>query len=283
MIKVLSLGFNSSVQDLGRFGYGDIGVPVSGAMDQYSAKLANHILGNKETDAVLEITLSKYKLLFEKQTFICISGADLTPKIGDINLRLNSVIKIGKGDILTFNEPRYGVRSYLAVNGGFKTDVVLNSRSFYSGITKAPIIKKNDTLPIYIANSENIRSYSTVKINEQHFTANILEVFKGPEFELLNKKQREVLNNTLFTISKDNNRMGYRLEEVIPNRLKSMLTSAVLPGTVQLTPSGKLIVLMRDAQVTGGYPRILQLTNNAINRLAQKTTGNTFKFKMSFY
>ena len=76
--------------------------------------------------------------------------------------------------------------------------------------------------------------------------------------------------------------MGYRLEEPIDNKFGSMLTSAVLPGTVQLTPSGKLIVLMRDCQVTGGYPRILQLTDDAINKLAQKTTNHTFKFKISF-
>ena len=82
----------------------------------------------------------------------------------------------------------------------------------------------------------------------------------------------------VFTISSDNSRMGYRLNETIPNNFESMLTSGVLPGTVQLTPSGKLIVLMRDCQVTGGYPRVLQLSENAINILAQKTTGDQLRF-----
>ncbi len=280
MIKVLSAGFYTSIQDLGRFGFGDIGVPVSGAMDLYSAKLANHILGNKDTDAILEITLGKCKLLFDKQLVICITGADLSPKLNDKNIALNSVVEVNKDDVLTFDKPIYGVRSYLAVKGGFQTEIILNSRSSFKGITNKNILKKNDILPIKTTNSEMIKSFSSVKINKQHFIIASIKAYPGPEYKLLDEKQRTKLNKTLFTISKDNSRMGYRLEELIENTLNSMLTSAVLPGTVQLTPSGKLIVLMRDCQVTGGYPRILQLTDDAINKLAQKTTNDTFRFKI---
>jgi len=282
MIKVLSSGFYNTIQDIGRFGYGDIGVPVSGAMDMYSAKLANHILRNKETDAVLEITLSKCKLLFDKQCIVCIAGANLSPKINDKDLPLNSVKVVNKGDVLTLDKPIYGVRSYLAVKGGFQTNVVLNSRSFYRGITDEYILKKDDVLPTKSIKTEMSNPLSSVKIDKGHFRAITLEAYRGPEYELLNKEQRAKLSETLFTISKDNSRMGYRLEELIANTFESMLTSAVLPGTVQLTPSGKLIVLMRDCQVTGGYPRILQLTDDAINKLAQKTTNHTFTFKLSF-
>ncbi len=280
MIKVLSAGFYTSIQDLGRFGFGDIGVPVSGTMDLYSAKFANYILGNNDTDAVLEITLGKCKLFFDKQLVICISGADLSPKLNDRSIPLNSALQINKGDTITFDKSIYGVRSYLAVKGGFQTEIILNSRSSYKGITNEYILKKKDILPIKTINSEMIKSFSSVKINKQHFITTTIEVYVGPEYELLDKMQRKKLNNTLFTISKDNSRMGYRLEELIENILDSMLTSAVLPGTVQLTPSGTLIVLMRDCQVTGGYPRILQLTDDAINQLAQKTTNDTFRFKI---
>ncbi len=281
MIKVLLSGFYTSIQDLGRFGFGSIGVPVSGAMDLYSAKLANHILMNNNTDAILEITLGRCKLLFENQTIICISGANLFPKLNSKSITLNSPIEISKGDILTFDKPVYGVRCYLSISGGFQTDVVLNSRSFYKGITDKYVLKKNDILPINVNRSKISKSFSSVKINKQHFTTTTIEAYAGPEYELLDIKQREKLNKTMFTISKENNRMGYKLEELITNKLVSMLTSVVLPGTVQLTPSGKLIVLMRDCQVTGGYPRILQLTDDAINKLAQKTTNDTFKFKIT--
>ena len=280
MLKVISSGFYTTIQDLGRFGYGDIGVPVSGAMDLYSTKLGNHLLGNNHAGAVLEITLGKFSCIFDNQIVICLSGADLSPKLNDEKIALNTAINIEKGTTLTFDKPVYGVRSYLAVKGGFKTQKGLDSRSFFNGITDQFVIQKNDILPFEKFSSTIKRSFSSVKVNMEHFNSTTIEIYKGPEFELLNKEQRDKLTDTEFTISKDNSRMGYRLEELIPNNFKSMLTSAVLPGTVQLTPSGELIVLMRDCQVTGGYPRILQLTDTAINMLAQKTTKNTFKFKV---
>ena len=93
----------------------------------------------------------------------------------------------------------------------------------------------------------------------------------------MSKTEQELLIETQFTISNDNNRVGYRLKEVFKNQLKPILTSGVLPGTVQLTPSGELIILMRDCQVTGGYPRVLQLTEEAINILAQKRSSQRRK------
>ena len=102
MIKVLSSGFFNTIQDLGRFGYGELGVPVSGAMDMFSTNLANSILKNDANDAVLEITLGKTKLLIDEQTVISITGADFSPKINGVNVPLNTALIIQKGDILTF-------------------------------------------------------------------------------------------------------------------------------------------------------------------------------------
>ena len=280
MIKVLSPGFYTSIQDLGRFGYGEFGVPVSGAMDQFTAKLANQLLGNTTKEAVLEITLGNCKLLFEKQIDICISGADFLPKVNGTKVILNKVLTIKKDDILTFDRPVFGARCYLAISGGFQTDVVLKSRSYYKGITKLERVQKNEILQILEKSRPNTRSLSVVKVNAEHFTTNIIKVYEGPEYNFLNHEQQKSLVNKTFTISKENNRMGYRLNELIVNDLGAIITSAVLPGTVQLTPSGELIILMRDCQVTGGYPRILQLTENAINILAQKSTGDSFNFRI---
>jgi biotin-dependent carboxylase-like uncharacterized protein len=280
MIKVISPGFYSSIQDLGRYGYGGFGVPVSGAMDQFTAKLANQLLGNTTKAAVLEITLGNCKLLFEKQLDICISGADFLPKINGENAMLNKVLTIQKDDILTFDRPVFGARCYLAINGGFQTEMVLKSRSYYKSITNVERLQKNDILPILENLPPKTRSLSIIKVNAEHFSTNIIKVCKGPEYNFLDLEQQKSLLNTTFTISKENNRMGYRLNELIVNDLSAIITSAVLPGTVQLTPSGELIVLMRDCQVTGGYPRILQLTENAINILAQKSTGDRFNFRI---
>jgi len=278
MIKVLSSGFFNTIQDLGRFGYGELGVPVSGAMDMLSANLANNILKNDANDAVLEITLGKSKLLIDKQTIISITGADFSPEINGVSVPLNTALIIQKGDILTFHKARYGIRCYLAVKGGFQMDIVLGSRSFYKDITTQNNIKKNDELLIKLFSNNTKKKFSSVKINSAHFSSNSLEVYKGPEYDLLSDFQQDKFSNLRFTISKENSRMGYRLNEHIENDLGSLLTSCVLPGTVQLTPSGKIIILMRDCQVTGGYPRILQLAESAINKLAQKSTGDTFKF-----
>jgi len=278
MIKVLQSGFYTSVQDLGRFGFGNIGVPTSGTMDQFSSKLANQILGNDANDAVLEITQGTCSFLFQTKTVICITGADCSLRLNTTKIALNTAIQVVENDSLTFKTPVYGIRSYLTVYGGFQTESILNSRSYFKGITPAIRIKKEDLLSIPEFNSKIPNTFATVKINKIHFDVKKIKVFKGPEYELLSTTQKELLLKLMFTISKDNNRMGYRLKEVIPDKLESILTSAVLPGTVQLTPSGKLIVLMRDCQVTGGYPRVLQLTETSINQLAQKTTGDIFEF-----
>ena len=101
-----------------------------------------------------------------------------------------------------------------------------------------------------------------------------------PEFDRLSEKQKQQIENGEFKVSKNNNRMAYQLEPMVENDLEPILSAPVLPGTVQLTPNGNLIVLTRDCQTTGGYPRVLQLMESAINMLAQKTTGNTLKFRL---
>ncbi len=278
MIKVLSPGFYTSVQDLGRFGCADKGVPCSGVMDGYSAQLANQIIGNNKGDALLEITLGKCVLKFEKQTVICVSGADLSAKINYKAIDLNKAIQVNKNDVLSFDTVVYGVRAYLAVKGGIETPQVLNSRCFYQGITKQSVLKHDDYLPFKTLNVDKVAKNAAVKIEMEHFTDKDLLAYPGPEYDLLSFKQKTQLKTVVFSISNDNNRMGYQLVGLIENDLPSMLTSAVLPGTVQLTPSGRFIILMRDCQVTGGYPRVLQLSEQAINKLAQKTTDSKIQF-----
>lgn len=279
MVKLLS-GHFASIQDLGRLSYRSIGVPVSGVMDAYSAGLANLILNNQVSDAVLEITFGSTELLFEKDCSICITGADFSAQINNQFIPLNSAIHVTEGSVLSFGRRKYGIRTYLAIKGGFKTESTLESRSLYEEITGESFLKEGDILPILLQQKTYSSSYSSVKINKDHFSTKTIECYEGPEFELLSEEQRKQLSKTLFTISPDNSRMGYRLEELVENNLPSMLTSAVLPGTVQLTPSGKLIVLMKDCQATGGYPRVLQLTENAISQLAQKTTGEQFSLRI---
>lgn len=279
VIKVLSPGLYSSIQDLGRMGFQQYGVPYSGVMDAYSAALANHVLGNEESAAVIEMSMTGATLQFNRETCICISGADMSPKLNDNPIHLNKIIKVNAGDVLSFGKLNIGFRSYLAVLGGFKTEKVMDSRSMYKGITERFKLSKNNELEILINDLFTESKNALIKVKNEHFITKDIAVYKGPEFDFLSKDQQAFLLQNEFTISKDNSRMAYQLSEPLENNLEPIITSAVLPGTVQLTPSGKLIVLMRDCQTTGGYPRVLQLKESAISVLAQKFTGSAIHFK----
>ena len=281
MIKVLTPGFYSSIQDHGRFDFQNFGVPISGVMDSYSARIANALVGNNEEAAVLEITMSGPKLEFLEETLVSIAGACISPMLNDIGLNQNTAVKVSKGDILTFGKLQYGFRAYLAVLGGFRSKTVLGSKSMYKGITEAFRIQKSDVLEFPKATRDfHSKNNASIKINKNHFENTVIEVFKGPEYERLTKEQKQQLESMSYTVAKENSRMAYQLEDVLKNDLEPIITSLVLPGTIQLTPSGKLIILMRDCQTTGGYPRILQLNDASIDRLAQKYMGSRIRFKI---
>ena len=157
----------------------------------------------------------------------------------------------------------------------------MNSYSYYEGITSDNVIKKGDRLRIASYDSELEVTSSKIKVYKDHFSTKKLEATKGPEYNRLTKKHRELLFSKQFQVDKLNNRMAYQLKGNFPAIKKDgIITSVTIPGTVQLTPSGKLIIMMRDCPTTGGYPRILQLTDMAINQLAQKKEQDTFTFEL---
>ncbi len=280
MIKVLKSGLLATIQDYGRYGYASFGVPASGAMDMKSFKVANTILNNTINDAAIEIAYGNCEFLFTLTTEICISGADCSPKVDGENIFMNRRVKIDKNSILTINNTSNGVFTYLAVKGGIRSKKVLKSRSYYKSITEDYRLKKGDVLPIYTNEFLDTKTFTHVKPNLFFNNSNIIKCYRGPEFYLLSDKNKHEICNNFFSISANHNRMGYKLLETLENKLEQILTSAVFPGTVQLTPSGELIILMRDAQVTGGYPRILQLKEDSIAQIAQKTTNDTFVFSI---
>tara|TARA_B100000497_G_scaffold38009_1_gene44620 strand:- start:1080 stop:1928 length:849 start_codon:yes stop_codon:yes gene_type:complete len=281
VIAILHPGIYCSVQDQGRFGHTKIGVPQAGCADAYAAKMANALLKNHEKDALLEITFGQGKFKFTSDTYICLTGGDFSPKLNGKLIKMQSVYFIKKDSVLSFGKRVYGARVYLSVQGGIQTETVYGSRSFFDGITQQKL-GKGAMLPILPIQKYADNNFSKVRVSEKHFTTIYLPCLKGPEFFKLNQEQQRKLF-TPFSISDDNNRVGYRLKESLKNNLSSILTSAVLPGTVQLTPSGKCIILLQDCQVTGGYPRILQLSEIAIARVSQKITGDKIQFILEDY
>lgn len=280
MIRVLKPGLHTSVQDLGRFGYRKYGVPMSGTMDSVSSGLANGLLNNNLDDAVLEITLSGPKLEFTASTNLVITGAEMSPTLNTIDISNYKVYKVQAGDILSFGKLVKGTRCYLAVQGGFQTSKVLKSRSFYRGITDQELLLKNDEIPFKTYKSETLFKKGILNNKKKFYETELIQVTKGPEFELFSSKEQEDILRQTHTVSNRINRMGYRLkEQIVPHNI-AIITSPVLPGTVQIVPSGQLIVLMKDAQTTGGYPRIFQLTDKSIAILAQKKEGDQFQLAL---
>ncbi|WP_062060257.1 biotin-dependent carboxyltransferase family protein [Aquimarina longa] len=278
-VKILKPGFCTTIQDKGRFGFSKFGIPKSGAMDQMSYNFANLLLDNDEDDACIEWVLQPPVLQFLRPTIISLTGASVDAFLNDKPVEMYHQIRVFKNDVLNFSFCKNKMYGYVGVKSGFLTPIAFGSRSYYKSITNDYILRVN----------EYLEYYSTVKYREQFSTISApmddsnsgeLSVYKGADFDTLSASQKSMLINSSFTVSKTISRMAIQLEEKIPNSIASILTSPVLPGTVQLTPSGALIVLMRDCQTTGGYPRVLQLTESAINSIAQMRMGEKINFRI---
>ncbi|MFD2828087.1 biotin-dependent carboxyltransferase family protein [Leeuwenhoekiella polynyae] len=282
-VEVKKAGLYTTIQDLGRLNVAQYGVPQSGVMDSFSAKKANLLLNNEADAAVLELTMAGPILKFQSKTQIAVCGAIFDMYLDEKPITNAKAFQVNSGSVLRFGGLKKGFRSYLAVQGGFKTAVVLESRSHYPKITSASRLVNGDELEIDSLENTVIAS-ARVNFEDQELFSNTIPVFKGPEFELLPQKLQQELFIENFTLTPAGNRMAILFKELLKNNIKGIITGPVIPGTVQLTPNGNLIALMRDCQVTGGYPRILQISEMGICKLAQKKPGEQVLFQLSeFY
>ncbi|WP_421978539.1 biotin-dependent carboxyltransferase family protein [Roseivirga seohaensis] len=284
-LHFLKSGLQTTVQDLGRHGVQDLGIPINGAMDKASAQLANQLVGNDANSPVLEITLLGPKIQFEGPCQIAITGADLSAEINGNTIPLFRTINIEHGDVLSFGKPLIGCRAYLAING--KWDIQSWLGSFSASATNTAqttpdsIIEKDQILEIIRGKEQPI-----IAISESERTSLSIEVpikvYSGPEFEAFSDVEKQSFFGDSFTIGQDSNRMGYRLKEALNcyTKKEEVISSGVIPGTIQITNSGQPIVLMADAQTTGGYPRIANVSSTDLDRLAQFKPGDKVKFEL---
>ncbi len=272
-MTVLDAGFFTTIQDNGRISYRDYGVPQSGAMDQLSFTESNQLLSNLSNTPVLEMIMTGGKFIFSEPTTIAITGAQCDIIHDSQDLSSPCVLKIKTGDVVEIGAAQDGNFIYFSIAGGFQVGVYLDSSSYYPKIFDQSLITKGTHLS-YESHETDFSNFVSRNINP----TKALVAFRGPEFHLLNREYQLRLLNNSFTVSKEWNRMAFQLEELIKNDLESIKSSPVLPGTIQLTPQGKLIILMRDAQTTGGYPRVLQLTEDSINSLSQRRVGEAIDF-----
>lgn len=280
-IHFVQPGLMTSVQDLGRFGLAQYGIPYSGAMDRYAVAQVNFILGNQKDAAVLEMSGTGPEMVFESETRIVFAGADTELLLNNKPVKYGQVIEIQPDDQIVVKRIKKGQWAYMGIQGGFESEVVAGSKSWYPGITPRTRVSKGDSI-CYLSEAERYHPpvETKAKIRSDWFRLSKIKVYPGPEWDLLPRLLHNRILNKAFKISEMIDRMAYQLEENISHELEPILTSPVYPGTVQLTPSGKLIILMRDAQVTGGYPRILQVENASLNVLTQKTPKEKITFKL---
>lgn len=279
-ITVIQKGFYTTIQDKGRTGYAALGVPVSGAMDQEALQLSNLLLNNTEDAAALECTLVGPTLLFHNDRAFVLTGAKADAFLDSKPLQRHQVYFAKKGQQLAVGKISEGCRTYVGIDGGLATSIQYGSRSLVYPITEKNTIQTGTQLNVGTPNYGQYKG-SKVHIDAPKHTnvQTIINAYKGPEFEVLQVAVQEDLENLEFRVTSWN-RMGIQLDAGLQPTKNSILTSPVLPGTVQLTPSGSLFVLMRDCQTTGGYPRVLQLTAQAINRVAQKQHGDLVRLSV---
>lgn len=293
-VRVLKPGLLSTLQDAGRPGHAAIGVGRAGAMDGPAWRLANALVGNCCGEAALECTLLGPTLRFDHAAWIALTGAPIQADIGAFELPPWTACHVPAGSVLQLGGMATGCRSYLAVRGGFDVAPVLGSRSTdlhaRLGHAAGRTLQAGDMLPIGHASvAHGQGATDTVQVLSWRldpqpwfdFTPTPITLLHGSHWAQLDHASQERLYDTGFSISKDSNRTASRLDgQTLCLRAPLQLISeATLPGTVQLPPSGQPIVLMAEAPVTGGYPRIGQVAAVDLPRLAQRRPGDAVCFR----
>ncbi len=279
-LTVLTPGVLTTVQDLGRRGARRFGVPLAGALDPRSLRAANALVGNDPGAAALELTLRGPVLRFRTGTTFAITGAGFAARLDGRPRALWRAHPARPGQELDCGSCTPGLRGYLAVRGGIDVPLVLGSRSTclrggFGGL-EGRVLREGDELKIGGAPAAPPAEDAW----RPHLGEPVrLRVRPGPHARLLSAADRTQLTTAAFRLRPDSDRMGARLEGP---RLESgrpeVLTLPTLPGAVQLTPAGQVIVLLNDAQTTGGYPLVGMVVEDDLGDLAQARPGAAVYF-----
>lgn len=285
-IKILDAGLLTTVQDLGRYGFQRYGVSASGVMDEYSAKIANKLVGNKVGEAVLETTLKGVQIEFLQNTAVAITGGNCDVTLNGTKIELWQSYLVNRGDILKMGICRSGLRNYLAFAGGIDVPIIMNSKStnlkakvggfngrkFMTGDVlsvgvgslEAPLTLNKHYIPTY---SKDIKVGVILGQQDDHFTEAGIKTF---------------LNET-YTVTQESDRMGIRLSSVSGATIEhkngaDIISDGITFGAIQVPGSGQPIVMMADRQTTGGYTKIGNVISSDLAKLAQATPGTKVKF-----
>lgn len=275
-ILIAKQGISTTVQDLGRYGSMSFGINPNGAMDRHATLLINILLGNRESDAVLEIHFPAGEIVFESDAVVALGGADFGAKLDNNPVENWCTFVAPKGGRLRFAGKQTGNRVYLAVKGGFALEPWLGSFSTNSaakiGGVEGRSLRSGDRIELNsIKNTKLPKRRLSRSLIPRYSNFPTVRFIPGAEFELLTPDSEEAFLSGSFVVTAESNRMGYRLSgpPLALVESKELVTAAVQFGTVQLLPDGQLIVLMADHQTAGGYPRIANVITVDLPLLAQ--------------
>jgi biotin-dependent carboxylase-like uncharacterized protein len=280
VLTVLAPGPLSTVQDRGRIGWASIGVPRSGTADRAAAALANRLVGNQPSAAVLEVTAGGLRLRAERTVLVAVTGAPAPLVVDGRAAPLNAPVTLHPGAELALGLPAVGLRSYLAVRGGLDVPAVLGSRSTdtLSGLGPAPL-RAGDVLPIgTLAADEPIVDVAAVRPPASH---PVLRVLPGPRRDWLEPAAWTTLTSAEWTVTADSNRVGLRLSGPRLSRAREdeLPSEGLVPGALQVPPDGAPVLFLADHPVTGGYPVLAVVATADLPAIAQLRPGDVLRFR----
>lgn len=285
IVRFVKPGLSTTIQDHGRPGLQHLGIPIGGPLDRQSAFLGNKIVGNDTVSPVLEVTLLGPEIEFSADCSIAITGANLSPTINGASCKMYRLLSITAGDILKFGQPITGCRSYLAIAGDWQVDKWMGSASTTTHqpdlFTPKSLIRKNTEITI-IASEKRVKQPGTTSVAPKFLNNVVVRVMPGPEYNLFSETFIKAFLNTKHKLSNDCNRMAYRLMDNIPGFKpdQELISSGIVPGTIQITNEGQPIILLADAQTTGGYYRIANIIDEDLDILGQLKPGDKISFQL---
>jgi len=289
-LRIISPGPLSTVQDLGRPGYGRFGVSASGAADRHALRLGNLLVGNDQRGAAIEVTIGGAEFEFTAGTIFAITGADLSPALNGIPIPQWESVSAEADDRLTFvspTGPNAGLRAYINVSGGIDTPPVLGSRSTHVGAHLGGVdgraLESDDEIPIGPLTNPVVPGRRVPGgLIPQYGAEIVARVVPGPQDDRFGPAATAVFYGSTYTVSDKSDRMGCRLEgPEIPaiDGAHDIVSDGVVTGAIQIPGDARPIILLADRQTTGGYAKIGVIASVDLALIAQASPGATIRFE----
>ena len=285
---MLEPGILTTIQDRGRYGFSQFGVPPSGALDTFSFRVANLLVGNQEGEVCLETTIMGLKLKALREVVVAITGGDLSPTLNGESLEMWRTHLLIEGDVIKFKKVRAGCRAYLAVSGGFVVPKIMGSGSTYLsgkfGGLEGRALKRGDIL--YTFDIQSPLSKLSLLFPSDWIPPLekevLLRVIPGPQNHHFTEKGFQTFCSSSYQVTPRCDRMGIRLEGPKIERRsdveESIISESLISGAIQVPGDGKPIIILTEL-VTGGYTKIATVISTDLSKVAQLKPGDRIRFE----